>query len=99
VYGDGNHRVCVMAQAPITPAPGARRLHLARRIRVRRRNHRVCPSVQALTPCLRAVMQVTLELGQAATIDVTLEVDYVFQRNPVVVPTPGIELGMIGRTQ
>src|ERR1700681_1273668 len=44
-------------------------------------------------------MQITLQLGQAPTIDFALEVDHVFQWNPVVVPTPGVELRMIGRPQ
>ncbi len=57
------------------------------------------PAVQALAPGLRAMVQETLELGEGAAVHLALEVDHVVERKPVVVPAPGVKLGMIGGAQ
>src|SRR5689334_3131512 len=57
------------------------------------------PAVQALAPSLRTRVQVTLELHQRAAVHLALEVDHRLERNPVVVPAPRVELGMVGRAQ
>src|SRR5689334_25068526 len=54
------------------------------------------PAVQALAPSLRTRVQVTLELHQGTAVDLALEVDHRLERDPVVVPTPRVELGMVG---
>src|SRR5260370_6056335 len=43
----------------------------------------------------RSVMQITVELGQGATINGAVEIDHGFERDPVFMPAPGVELGMI----
>ena len=43
--------------------------------------------------------QETGQLGQCHLIHVTLEFDHDLERNPVFVPSPCIEFGMIGRAQ
>src|SRR4051794_25596755 len=72
---------------------------LAGRCRIRRRNDAVCPAVEAFAPRVRALMQETFELRQAATIHIALEFDHVLQGYPVVVPTPGIEFRLLGCAQ
>src|SRR5882672_1225832 len=39
------------------------------------------------------------EFGERALIDVALEIDHRFERNPIVVPPPGIELGSLRGAQ
>src|SRR5262245_57579172 len=56
-------------------------------------------AVQALAPRLRPLVQEALQLEERAAIHVALEVDHRFQRNPVFMPTPGVELGMVGGAQ
>src|SRR5439155_18055969 len=44
-------------------------------------------------------LQVAMQLDQRLAIDVALEVDHGLERDPVVVPAPGIELGMAARAE
>src|SRR4029079_3763411 len=44
---------------------------------------------------LRTRIQEALELHQRASIDLALEVDHGFERHPIVVPAPRVELGMV----
>src|SRR5205823_13263955 len=55
-------------------------------------------AVETFAPCVWAVMQETLERGEGAPIHVALELDDAFQRDPVIVPSPGVELGMLRGT-
>ena len=64
---------------------------LDRRIGVRRRHHRVREPEQPLAARLRPHVEIALELGQRAPIDLALELDHGFERHPVVVPAPGVE--------
>src|SRR5258706_10227019 len=48
---------------------------------------------------LRTAMQILGELVQCLLINIAFELDDRLQRNPVVVPAPGIELGFLGSTQ
>ena len=43
--------------------------------------------------------QVTGEFGQCHLIDTAFELDHDIERHPVVVPPPGVELGMVGGAQ
>src|SRR5690348_6656713 len=57
------------------------------------------PAVQTIASRLRPAVQESLELHQRAPINLALEVDDRFERDPVVVPAPGVELGMVGGAQ
>src|SRR5882672_5496292 len=48
---------------------------------------------------LSTAVQILGELVQRLLIDISFELDDRLQRNPVVVPAPGIELGFLGSTQ
>src|SRR2546428_9694744 len=50
-------------------------------------------------PCAPIGLQVAMQLDQRLAIDVALEVDHRVERDPVVVPAPGIELGMPARAE
>src|SRR3990170_7863459 len=43
--------------------------------------------------------EVTVQLAQRLAVDLALEVDDQVERHPVIVPAPGIELGMAARPQ
>src|SRR5215470_1121826 len=57
------------------------------------------PAVQSLTACLRLGVHVALELEQGAPVHLALKLDHAVERDPVVVPAPGVEFGMIARAQ
>src|SRR4051812_27904393 len=44
-------------------------------------------------------LQVAMQLDQRLAVDLALEVDHRVERDPVVVPAPGIELGVAARAQ
>ena len=46
-----------------------------------------------------AARQEARQLGQRHLVDVALELDHHVQRHPVLVPAPGVELGMVGGAQ
>src|SRR2546425_3147701 len=50
-------------------------------------------------PCAAVGLQVAMQLDQRLAVDVALEVDHRVERDPVVVPAPGIELGMPARAE
>src|SRR6185295_18599075 len=45
-------------------------------------------------PAAPVGVQETVQLGQRLAVDVALEFDHGFYRHPVVVPAPGVELGL-----
>src|SRR5689334_4612017 len=68
-------------------------------IGIRRRHDRVRPPVETLAARLRALVQEALQLDERPSVHLALEVDHGFERHPVFVPAPGVELGMIGGPQ
>src|SRR5262245_31503701 len=44
-------------------------------------------------------MQVAVQLDQRLAVDLALELDHRLERHPVLVPAPGVELGVAARAQ
>src|SRR6187200_536924 len=53
------------------------------------------PAVETLATRL----QIALEFHQPAPVDLALEIDHRFERHPVVVPPPRVELRLVGGAQ
>src|SRR5258705_6858787 len=50
-------------------------------------------------PRMAIGLQIAMQLEQRLPVDLALEVDHRVERNPVVVPAPGVELGVAARPQ
>src|ERR1044071_1359170 len=57
------------------------------------------PAIEPLATRLGPRVQVALELHQRATVDFALEIDHRFERDPVVVPAPRVEFGLVAGAQ
>src|SRR5882762_9825557 len=55
--------------------------------------------LQAPRPRAAVGLQIAVQLDQRLAVYLALEVDDALERDPVVVPAPGVELGMPARTK